>query len=131
MPKALSASLLLALACAVPSAAEPRWTIVHSASMTVIGDQPGAALRDMAQRLENFRAGVATLIHDAQRPAPVPTVVFVFGARKAIQPFLPLGKDARPAAFGGFFHRDADVKIERLTREFQSASRAVITTAAA
>ena len=105
------------MACAVGLAAEPQWTIVRSASMTVIGDQPVALLRDIAQRLENFRAGVATLIQDAQRPAPMPTVVFVFGARKAIQPFLPLGKDGRPAAFGGFFHRDADVNYIALSLE--------------
>ncbi len=44
MPKALSVSLMLAMACAVGLAAEPQWAIVRSASMTVIGDQPVAVL---------------------------------------------------------------------------------------
>jgi tetratricopeptide (TPR) repeat protein len=121
-------ALLLALVCAhAPfgslalaqgrSAADGRWTMVRGQDMTVVGDQPAATLRDIAERLERFRAGLSGLIPNAERPPPVPTVVFVFGTRKAMQPFLPLTRNGKPAPLGGFFHRDADVNYIALSLE--------------
>jgi len=110
-------ALVFALVCAAVSAADGRWTIVRGQTMTVVGDQPAETLRDIASRLERFRLGVTGLIPNAERPLPVPTVVFVFGTRKAMQPFLPLAKNGRPAPLGGFFHRDADVNYIALSLE--------------
>jgi hypothetical protein len=53
--------LLLAMACRLTSAGE-RWTMVRSQSITVIGDQSPGTLRDVAERIETFRAGIGTLI---------------------------------------------------------------------
>jgi tetratricopeptide (TPR) repeat protein len=111
------ALVLFALVCADASAADGRWTIVRGQTMTVVGDQPAETLRDIASRLERFRLGVTGLIPNAERPLPVPTYVFVFGTRKAMQPFLPLAKNGRPAPLGGFFHRDADVNYIALSLE--------------
>ena len=110
---ALGSSLLGADA----SAADGRWTLVRAHDLTVIGDQPVDTLRDIASRLERFRIGVSGLIPDADRPLPVPAVVFVFGTRKAMQPFLPLTKSGRPAPLGGYFQRDADVNYIALGLE--------------
>jgi tetratricopeptide (TPR) repeat protein len=116
MKVALLVFTFLIAACTEGFGAE-RWSMVKTASLTVIGDQSPGALRDIADRLERFRVGVAALIHDADRPIPLPTVVFVFGARKSIQPFLPLARDGRPAAFAGYFHRDGDVNYIALSLE--------------
>jgi tetratricopeptide (TPR) repeat protein len=113
----LGIAFVFALVCAAVSAADGRWTIVRGQTMTVVGDQPAETLRDIASRLERFRLGVTGLIPNAERPLPVPTVVFVFGTRKAMQPFLPLAKNGRPAPLGGFFHRDADVNYIALSLE--------------
>ena len=113
----LGIALVFALVCAAVSAADGRWTIVRGQTMTVVGDQPAETLRDIASRLERFRLGVTGLIPNAERPLPVPTVVFVFGTRKGMQPFLPLAKNGRPAPLGGFFHRDADVNYIALSLE--------------
>ena len=110
-------ALAFALVCADSFAADGRWTMVRGQDMTVIGDQPAATLRDIAERLERFRAGIGGLIPNAERPLPVPAVVFVFGTRKAMQPFLPLTRTGKPAPLGGFFHRDADVNYIALSLE--------------
>ena len=110
-------ALVLALVSADTSAADGQWTIVRGQTMTVVGDQPAATLRDIAGRLERFRIGLSGLIPNAERPLPVPTVVYVFGTRKAMQPFLPLARNGKPAPLGGFFHRDADVNDIALSLE--------------
>src|SRR5262245_2035698 len=112
----LAVAVVLALTSAA-SAADGRWTIVRGQTMTVVGDQPAETLRNIAARLERFRIGVSGLIPNAARPLPVPTVVFVFGTRNAIQPFLPLAKNGRPVPLSGYFHRDADVNYIALSLE--------------
>jgi tetratricopeptide (TPR) repeat protein len=105
-------------AAAAPAfAADGRWTLLRTQDLTVVGDQPADTLRDIASRLERFRIGISGLIPNADRPLPVPAVVFVFGTRKAMQPFLPLTKSGRPAPLGGYFQRDADVNYIALGLE--------------
>ena len=58
--------------------------------MTVIGDQSANALRDVALELEQFRAVLGRLSSNGQPAATAPTMVYVFGTRKAFEPFLPL-----------------------------------------
>jgi len=101
--------LLVAGLVAVTSAigAAPRWSSVHSESLTVIGDTGPGDLRDVAHRLEQFRLALGRVVADAKRPPTLPTLVYVFGSRSALQPFLPQ-RDGRPAALRGYFHRDAD-----------------------
>jgi tetratricopeptide (TPR) repeat protein len=117
MIRALSGIVLVLTLAGNAVAADGRWTIVRGQTLTVVGDQPAETLRDIAFRLERFRIGVSGLIPNAGRPLPVPTVVFAFGTRKAMQPFLPLAKNGRPASLGGYFHRDADVNYIALSLE--------------
>jgi Tfp pilus assembly protein PilF len=102
-----AAALLIVLTSAVLLDAAPRWAMVTSESLTAIGDTPPAALRDVVRRLEQFRIALTSVVTDARRPLPLPTRLYVFESRAAIQPFLPL-RDGRPAALRGYFHRDAD-----------------------
>ena len=104
-------------ACAAPaSAAEPRWTMVRTPSLTVIGDQPAGTLRDVAIQIEQFRAVVAGLITNADRPMSLPTIVFVFGERKSMQPFVPL-YNGKPIELGGYFQGGADANVMLLSLE--------------
>lgn len=121
--------LLLTLLCAShlappAAAADGRWTMVRTNSMTVIGDQSAAILGGIAVQLEQFRAVVAGLIHNADRPPALPTVVYVFGTRRAMQPYVPLAH-GRPAAVAGFFQRDPDMNAIVLTLEGFDESAAV------
>lgn len=97
----------MVLTGAVLLGAAPRWAMVKSESLTALGDTTPAALREVARRLEQFRIALASVVSEARRPLALPTLVYVFASRAAIQPFLPL-RDGRPVALRGYFHRDAD-----------------------
>jgi tetratricopeptide (TPR) repeat protein len=109
-------ALSIVAASAAPVHAESRWTMVRSGSLLVIGDESASRLRDVAIELEEFRAVVGGLIHNADRPPSLPTVVYVFGTRKAMQPYLPL-YNGKPATIAGFFHRDQDMNSIVMSQE--------------
>jgi tetratricopeptide (TPR) repeat protein len=102
----LALASLLALASAAPGrAAERPWTLVRSQNLTVVGQQSARTLRAVAVELEQFRIVLGGLIQNAQRPLALPTVVYVFGSHKELEPFLPM-HDGKPAALAGYFHHD-------------------------
>jgi Flp pilus assembly protein TadD len=117
------ASLFFCLLSSATSA-ETRWTMVRTPTLTVIGDQSAAALRDVAVQLEQFRSVVAGQIAGADRPPSLPTNVFVFGTRTSLRPYLPLSS-GRPASLAGFFQRDGDVNTIALSLERADESSAV------
>jgi tetratricopeptide (TPR) repeat protein len=130
-PAAGSAAIALFLATltvassATAFAAEPRWTMVRTPSLTVIGDQSPATLRDVAAQIEQFRTVVASLITNADRPLSLPTIVFVFGDRKSIQPFVPLYK-SKPLEVGGYFQGGSDANVMLLSLEgFEEAASVI------
>jgi len=118
-------ALLIVLAGAVLLGASPRWTMVRSESLSVVGDASPGALRDVARRLEQFRIALGSVVTDARRPLPLPTLVYVFGSRSAIQPFLPL-RDGRPAALRGYFHRDADAYAIAMALDEDEESSSIV-----
>jgi tetratricopeptide (TPR) repeat protein len=124
--KALLGAVVALFALALPvSAAEPRWTMVRTPSLTVIGDQSPNALRDVAIQIEQFRTVVAGLIRNADRPLSLPTIVFVFGARKSIEPFVPL-YNGKPVQVAGYFQGGADANVMLLSLEgFEEAASVV------
>jgi tetratricopeptide (TPR) repeat protein len=118
-PRAGRALILFVVAtvaggAAVATAAEPKWTMVRTPSITVIGDQSPSTLRDVAIQIEQFRAVVASLITNADRPLSLPTIVYVFGDRKSIQPFVPL-YNGKPSDVAGFFQGGADANVMLLS----------------
>src|SRR5262245_17989284 len=90
--------------------------MVRTDSLILIGDQSASTLRDVAVQLEQFRAVVAGLIHNANRPPALPTVVYVFGTRKAMEPYQPLTR-SKSAALAGYFQRDQDLNALAISLE--------------
>lgn len=118
----LTLAVVAALGSAAPAAAESKWTMVRSGVLTVIGDQSPRTLRDVAVQIDQFRTVVGGLIHDADRPPSVPTLVFVFGERKSLQPIVPL-YNGRPIALAGYMAQADDLNIMALSLEgFQESS---------
>ena len=112
----LAFGVAVALCLAPAAGAEPRWTVVHSESMTVMGDQSANMLRDVALELEQFRAVLGRLSSNG-KPAPTaPTLVYVFGTRKAFEPFLPV-RNGKPAQLGGYFQRNVDTNTIALSTD--------------
>ena len=60
---------------AAPASADSRWSLLTAGSLTIIGDQSPATLRDVALQIEQFQIVVGSLIRNADRPPAVPTVV--------------------------------------------------------
>jgi tetratricopeptide (TPR) repeat protein len=123
--KALLAAVALAALATPAAAAEPRWTMVRTPSLTVIGDQSPNALRDVAVQIEQFRSVVAGLIHNADRPLSLPTIVFVVGDRKAMQPFVPL-YNGKPMEVSGYFQGGADANVMLLSLQGFDEAASVI-----
>ena len=122
----LAAGLLTAPRAAIEAnaAAEPRWIMLRSGMLTLVGDQPPDKLRDVAIQIEQFRAVVGGLIHDADRPLSTPAILFVLGDRKAMQPLVPVYK-GRPAVIAGYFGRGADANYLVLSLEGFEESAAI------
>src|SRR3954470_14367165 len=117
---------MFAIARASPAAAaDSRWTMVQTPTMTVVGDQSADVLQSVAIQIEQFRRVVGGLIPNADRPPSVPTTVFVFGDRKAMQPFVPMA-NGKPADVAGYFQRSLDANHIALSLEDPEESAAVV-----
>jgi tetratricopeptide (TPR) repeat protein len=112
------------LSAAAPSAAESRWTMLSGGSLTIIGDQSPATLRDIALQIEQFQIVVGGLIRNADRPLSVPTVVFVVGNRKSLEPLVPL-YNGKPATVAGYFGQGQDTNYIVLCLEGFDESAAI------
>lgn len=117
-------ALAVGLTAASPCRAAQKWTILQNGTLTVIGDQSPSVLRDVAREIEQFRVVVGGLIHNADRPLPVPTIVFVVGDRKSLEPLLPLYK-GRPATIAGYFGEGKDTNYIVMSREGYEESAAI------
>jgi tetratricopeptide (TPR) repeat protein len=106
-------------------AADRPWILIHGEHAAIIGQQSSRTLREIAIQIEQFRAVLGSLIPNAQRPLPVPTVVYVFDTVKDLRPFLPLS-EGKPASLGGYFHHDGEVNYIALELEgFEENARIV------
>jgi len=122
----ISVAIALAISIGAASAAraEPKWNLTRSGVLTVIGDQPASVLRDIAIQIEQFRAVVGGLIHDADRPPSVPTIVFVFGQKKSLVPIVPL-YSGKPISLAGYLGQADDLNVMALSLEGFEESSAV------
>jgi hypothetical protein len=119
-PNIVAAVTALVLAVsAAPAYAQPRWTLVRSETLTVIGDHAGT-VRDVATELEQFREVVGQLV-GTRRPPAVPTVVYVFNTRRVMEPYLPR-YNGRPLEAAGLYASDIDVGRILMTSEYREQS---------
>ena len=112
-PRVVGAGLVFTVAAlltvaAAPASADSRWTLLTAGNLTIIGDQSPATLRDIALQIEQFQVVVGGLIRNADRPPSVPTIVYVVGNKKALDPLVPLYK-GKPASIAGFFGQSSDM----------------------
>ena len=116
---------MVAVVAVTCRAADRPWTLIRGEHAAIIGQQSSKTLREVALRIDQFRAVVGGLIPNAQRPLPVPTVVYVFDTVNELRPFLPLA-NGKPASLGGFFHHDGEVNYIALELEgFEENARIV------
>lgn len=113
--------LVLLLATAVESGAQPRWTLVETETLTVIGDESPRALRDLAIELEQFREVIGGVFRDAGRRTTLPTVVYVFSSRGRMRDHLPM-VDGRVVSATGIMSTDGETNRIVMTTEGREES---------
>jgi tetratricopeptide (TPR) repeat protein len=94
-----------------------KWTRVRSDHFVLIGDAADRQIREVATRLEQFRASMIQALPNAQVSSPVPTVVIVFADDRSYKPFKPLYRGKIMEQVGGHVQRADDVNYIALTAD--------------
>ena len=104
------ALLLVALTAQKTAQAKDTWIKVQSQNFTLIGNAGEKDIRQVANRLEQFRDVFSRLFPNAKFETPVPTTVIVFKSMSSYKPFNP-GNNA------GYFQKGDDVNYITLTND--------------
>src|SRR5215471_13358780 len=86
------AAATVSSAVAAPADNAQGWNQLRSANFYVIGDAGAGQLRQVAERLEQFRETLGILFPKALQGATTPTTVIVFRTQHTYDPFKPLYK---------------------------------------
>ncbi len=106
--------LLLLLAAPLTIYAKDNWTRVRSQNFQLVGNASEKDIRQVANRLEQFRSVFALLFPAVKLASPVPTTVIVFKSDSSYKPFKVNQNVA------GYFQPGEDVNYITLTTEFAS-----------
>ena len=79
-----------ALVALLPSVAAAKWTRLSTANFVFIGDASAGQIREVAEKLEQFREVMTRALPGATSTSPVPTVVVVFATDRSLNPVKPL-----------------------------------------
>jgi tetratricopeptide (TPR) repeat protein len=104
MMKASSCRLVaaLVLVLCVPTMAAAKWTRLKTENFLFVGDAPERQIREIAQRLEQFREVMSRILPSAAVATAVPTIVFVFQTDRSMTPYKPRF-EGRPVDVAGYF----------------------------
>jgi tetratricopeptide (TPR) repeat protein len=100
MTRVLAGAALLACLAVPVRAGDRPWNRVRGHDITVVGQQSPKTLRGIAIEIEQFRLTLGAAIRAAQVPA-MPTILYAFEDRKAMEPFVPL-YHGKPAMLAGY-----------------------------
>src|SRR6266446_4354107 len=105
------AALFFTLAMQTPALAKDNWMSVRSKNFFLVGNASEKDIRQVANRLEQFRQIFALVFPKANFTSPVPTTVIVFKSDSSYKPFKPNPNVA------GYFQPGEDVNYITLTSE--------------
>jgi tetratricopeptide (TPR) repeat protein len=100
----------------LPVDADARWTRLRSANFLFIGDAPAGQIRQVAEKLEQFREVMARALPGATAVSPVPTIVVVFSTDRALTPVKPMFR-GNTTDVAGYFQPGEDVNYIALNGE--------------
>jgi tetratricopeptide (TPR) repeat protein len=101
-----------------PSAdAAAKWTELRSENFLFIGDASEGDIRRVAERLEQFRSALLSVLQVNTAPAPDPTVVMVFDRDRSMTPVKPLF-GGKPIDVAGYFQGGEDANYIAISAEF-------------
>ena len=125
MKRVAIALLLWTGVLASPATAWAKWTRLSSEHFVFVGDASERQIRDIAQRLEQFRDVVGRVFSDDVNSSPVRTVVVVFQNDKSFTPFKPVFQ-GRPVAVAGYFVGAEDANYIAVNAQQDSDAYGVI-----
>jgi tetratricopeptide (TPR) repeat protein len=102
-----------------PCLAKDQWLRARSKNFVLVGNAKEGQIRDVAFRLEQFRAAFALLLSKNMVARPFSTIVMVFKNQEAFEPYKPLYKGATKDV-SGYFQPGEDVDFIALTPESRS-----------
>ena len=109
--------LVVAIALVWPTDADARWTRLRTAHFQFIGDAPAGQIREVAEKLEQFREVMVRALPGATVVSPVPTVVIVFATDRALTPVKPLFRGST-IEVAGYYQSGEDLNYIALNGEY-------------
>jgi len=109
--------IVVAIALLLPTNADARWTRLRTANFDFIGDAPAGQIREVAQRLEQFREVMVRALPGATAVSPVPTIVVVFSSDRALTPVKPMFR-GNTTDVSGYFQPGEDLNYIALNGEY-------------
>jgi tetratricopeptide (TPR) repeat protein len=94
---------------AIPAYAKDKWINLQSKNFNIVSNADEGDTRELALKLEQFRA-VFAKIFKIQNASAVPVTVVVFKNDSSYKPFKPL-YNGKPANISGYFQRDRDENL--------------------
>lgn len=109
----LSLALLLFLSAVIPApvVAKDDWVSVRTRNFLLVGNTSEKQIRQVAMRLEQFRAAIARLFGKANLDSHAPTTVIIFKSHESYRPFKTKPNTA------GFFQWNPHINYITLTTE--------------
>src|SRR5262245_15659512 len=101
--------LVALLFIAIPAAAKDKWLNLQTKNFNIVSNADEGGTRELALKLEQFRA-VFTKIFKIQNVSAIPVTVVVFKNDDSYKPFKPL-YNGKPANIAGYFQRDHDENL--------------------
>ncbi len=117
--------LALALVLLLPCQAAAKWTQVKTEHFLFIGDASERQIRQVAQRLEQFREVMSRVLPAASVASRQPTIVFVFQSDRSLSPYTPRF-EGRSIDLGGYFLARNDANYVALNAEREQSAFGII-----
>jgi Flp pilus assembly protein TadD len=105
----LAGAAVVLVSLAAPAAAAQKWTRVRTRNFVLVGDASERDIRNVGQRLEQFREVLARVLPKARGNSAIPTVVLVFASDRSYGPFKPLYEGKAKEGVAGTFVPAPDV----------------------
>jgi tetratricopeptide (TPR) repeat protein len=109
--------IIAAFVAVLPAAADAKWTRLSTANFVFIGDASAGKIREVAEKLEQFREVMTRALPGATSTSPVPTIVLVFATDRSLNPVKPLFR-GNTTEVGGYLQTGEDLNYIAINGEY-------------
>jgi tetratricopeptide (TPR) repeat protein len=109
--------IIAAFVAALPGSADAKWTRLSTANFVFMGDASAGKIREVAEKLEQFREVMTRALPGAVSTSPVPTIVLVFATDRSLDPVKPLFR-GNTTEVGGYLQTGEDRNYIAINGEY-------------